>query len=125
MNLYRLIILVFSVLLLSSHAQQNPIHKKWKLVAEEITYFNFDNTRYEESRDRLDSIKNETVLFLPNGSFKSSDGDGSYKIIKDSVHLFLNGSTVSLKYELKNSKLVMERHIKESRFIIRSKLYLE
>lgn len=125
MKLYRFSFLILSFLFLSFKAQINPIHKKWRLVAEEITYFNFDNTPYDKSRDRLDSIKNEIVLFLPNGSFRSSDGEGTYKVTIDSLHLHLNGKTVSYRYVLNNSKMVMETHFKQSRFIVRSKLYLE
>ena len=118
-------LLFLSIIFLSFNVQRNPLHKKWNLVAEEITYYNFDYTRYDESRDRLDSIKNETVLFLPDGTFRSSEGEGTFTINKDSVHLHLNGKVRSLKYDLNRSKLVLESHFKESRFIIKSKLYLE
>lgn len=125
MKLNCVLLLVLSVVFLSFKVQRNPLHKKWKLVAEEITYFNFDYTRYDKSRDRLDSIKNETVSFLPNGSFKSSEGEGTYTVNKDSVYLYLNGKIRPLKYELNNSKLILQNDYKESRFIERSKLYLE
>lgn len=118
-------LLFLSIIFLSFKVQRNPLHKKWNLVAEEITYYNFDYTRYDVSRDRLDSIKNETVLFLPDGTFRSSEGEGTFTSNKDSVHLHLNGKVRSLKYDLNRSKLVLESHFKESRFIIKSKLYLE
>lgn len=114
-----------TVLLLSFNTQQNPIHKKWKLVAEERSYLNFDYTRYEGARDRLDSIQNETVQFLPDGIFKSGDGNGHYTFTKDSIKLRLNGKERGFKYILSQSKLVMESDIRESRFIVRSRLYLE
>ena len=114
-----------TVLLLSFNTQQNPIHKKWKLVAEERSYLNFDYTRYEGARDRLDSIQNETVQFLPDGTFKSGDGEGKYILTKDSIRLHLGGKVRTFKYILSQSKLVMESDIRESRFIVRSRLYLE
>lgn len=103
----------------------HPIHKEWQLVAERITYFNMDGTTYEQAKDRLDSVKNVTVQFLPDGSFKSHEGSGSYTLSEDSLHLRLNGKRVSYEYSLANSKLIMETHFKESNNKIRSRLYLE
>ncbi|WP_312191973.1 hypothetical protein [Sphingobacterium sp.] len=125
MKLYGYLMGLCTVLLLSFNMQQNPIHKKWKLVAEERSYLNFDYTRYEGARDRLDSIQNETVQFLPDGTFKSGDGDGKYILTKDSIRLHLGGKVRTFKYVLNPSKLVMESDIRESRFIVRSRLYLE
>ncbi len=125
MKLYAYLMGLCTVLLLSFNTQQNPIHKKWKLVAEERSYLNFDYTRYEGARDRLDSIQNETVQFLPDGIFKSGDGNGHYTFTKDSIKLRLNGKERGFKYILSQSKLVMESDIRESRFIVRSRLYLE
>ncbi|WP_312789316.1 hypothetical protein [Sphingobacterium sp.] len=125
MKLYGYLMGLCTVLLLSFNTQQNPIHKKWKLVAEERSYLNFDYTRYEGARDRLDSIQNETVQFLPDGTFKSGDGEGKYILTKDSIRLHLGGKVRTFKYILSQSKLVMESDIRESRFIVRSRLYLE
>lgn len=125
MKLYGYLMGLCTVLLLSFNTQQNPIHKKWKLVAEERSYLNFDYTRYEGARDRLDSIQNETVQFLPDGTFKSGDGEGKYILTKDSIRLHLGGKVRTFKYVLNPSKLVMESDIRESRFIVRSRLYLE
>lgn len=125
MKLYAYLMGLCTVLLLSFNTQQNPIHKKWKLVAEERSYLNFDYTRYEGARDRLDSIQNETVQFLPDGTFKSGDGNGHYTFTKDSIKLRLNGKERGFKYILSQSKLVMESDVRESRFIVRSRLYLE
>lgn len=125
MKLYGYLLGPCTVLLLSFNTQQNPIHKKWKLVAEKRSYLNFDYTRHEGARDRLDSIQNETVQFLPDGTFKSGDGEGKYILAKDSIKLRLNGKERGFKYILNPSKLVMESDIRESRFIVRSRLYLE
>lgn len=125
MKLYGYLMGLCTVLLLSFNTQQNPIHKKWKLVAEKRSYLNFDYTRHEGSRDRLDSIQNETVQFLPDGTFKSGDGEGKYILTKDSIRLHLGGKVRTFKYVLNPSKLVMESDIRESRFIVRSRLYLE
>ncbi len=84
-----------------------------------------DRTPYDGGKDRLDSVKNMTVQFLPDGAFKSPEGDGSYTVSKDSIHLNINGKNAVFKYELKNSKLIMERYIKETEYIVRSRLYLE
>ncbi|WP_437919939.1 lipocalin family protein [Sphingobacterium sp. LRF_L2] len=125
MRFYCYSIIVASIVFLSFHRQGNPIQKKWKLVAEELTYFNFDYTKYDGARNRLDSIQNETVEFFPNGSFKSRDGIGTYTVSKDSLHLSLNGKTMPFKYSLKNAKLIIESDSKEPKFIVRSRLYLE
>jgi len=125
MKLYGYLITLSSIVLLSFTKQHNAIHKRWKLVAEEISHLNFDYTKQEGSRDRLDSIKNETVQFLPDGSFKSGDGDGTYIVTKDSIHVNLNGKKRNFKYTLHHSKLVLETYIKDSRRIVRSRLYLE
>ncbi|MCS4225871.1 hypothetical protein [Sphingobacterium sp. BIGb0165] len=125
MKLYGYLKGLSTVLLLSFNTQQNPIHKKWKLVAEERSYLNFDYTRHEGSRDRLDSIQNETVQFLPDGTFKSGDGNGRYTLTKDSIKLRLNGKERGFKYVLNQSKLIMESDIRESRFILRFRLHME
>lgn len=125
MRLFSYLIVLVSIVFLSFGSLQHPLHKKWQLVAEQITYFNPDQTPYREAKDRLDSVKNVTVQFLPDGAFKSPEGDGSYTVSKDSIHLNINGKNAAFKYELNNSKLVMESYIKETTYIIRSRLYLE
>ena len=110
---------------LSFDGIQHPLHKEWKLVAEQISYFNLDHTKYEGARDRLDSVKNVTVQFLADGSFKSPEGNGTYTLSQDSIHLNLNDKSTSFKYELNNSKLIIESYFKKSTFMVRSRLYLE
>lgn len=125
MRLFSYLIVLSSIIFLSFNSLEHPLHKKWQLVAEQITYLNMDHTPYDGARDRLDSVKNVTVEFLPDGSFKSSEGDGSYTVSKDSIHLNINGRNAVFKYELNNSKLIMENYIKEHAYIVRSRLYLE
>ncbi len=125
MRLFSYLIILSSIVLLSFNRQQHPIHKEWQLVAERITYFNLDGTRYDQAKDRLDSVKNVTVQFLPDGSFKSREGNGSYTVSKDSVYLRLNGKKVSYKYELNNSKLTMETYFIQDKHKVRSRLYLD
>ena len=125
MRLFSYLIILSSIVFLSFDRQQHPIHKEWQLLAERITYFNLDGSPYDQAKDRLDSVKNVTVQFLPDGSFKSREGNGSYTVSKDSVHLSLNGKKVSYKYELDNSKLIMETHFTENSHKIRSRLYME
>ncbi len=57
-------------------------------------------------RNRLDSIQNQTAEFLPDGTFKS--GEGNYILTKDSIQLKLNGKVMTFKYVLNQSKLVMK-----------------
>ncbi|WP_164123107.1 MULTISPECIES: hypothetical protein [Sphingobacterium] len=125
MRLFSYLIVLSSIVFLSFNSLKHPLHKKWQLVAEQITYLNMDRTPYDGGKDRLDSVKNMTVQFLPDGAFKSPEGDGSYTVSKDSIHLNINGKNAVFKYELKNSKLIMERYIKETEYIVRSRLYLE
>lgn len=125
MRFYHYLIIVSCLFLLSFSGLQNPIHKEWRLVAEEISYFNFDYTPYTDARSRLDSVQNEKFQFLPDGSFISSEGKGTYVLVKDSIHLRLNGVNRFIRYEINDSKLILESHFKESKYIVRSKLYLE
>lgn len=125
MRLFCFLTVLSSIIFLSFNRQQHPLHKKWQLVAERMTYFNLDHTPYEEGRERLDSVKNVTVQFLPDGSFQSPEGNGSYTLSKDSIYLNLNGKKTSFKYEVNNSKLMIESYIKRPEYLIRSRLYLE
>lgn len=125
MKLYSYLIGLLGIFLLSFSMQQNAIHKKWKLVAEKRSYLNFDYTKYEGGRNRLDSIQNQTAEFLPDGTFKSGEGEGNYILTKDSIQLKLNGKVMTFKYILNQSKLVMESDVRESHYIVRSRLYLE
>lgn len=125
MRSFSYLIVLSSIIFLSFSNLKHPLHKKWQLVAEQITYLNMDLTPYDGARDRLDSVKNVTVQFLPDGAFKSPEGDGSYTVAKDSIHLNINGKNAAFKYELNNSKLIMESYIKKTDYIVRSRLYLE
>lgn len=125
MRLLGFMIIVLSMAFWSFNTQHNPIYKKWRLVAEEITYFNPDYTAYDGAKNRLDSVKNETVEFLADGSFKSREANGTYTISNDSIHLKINQQTVSYKYQLSDSKLRMETFFKKNEFMVRSRLYLE
>ncbi|MBL1408731.1 lipocalin-like domain-containing protein [Sphingobacterium faecale] len=125
MRLFGYLIALSSIIFLSFNRQQHPLHREWQLVAERITHFNADHSPYEEAKDRLDSVKNVRVQFLPDGSFKSPEGNGSYTLSKDSIYLNLNGKKTSFKYELIDSKLTMESHIKSAKYLVRSRLYFE
>lgn len=125
MRFYHYLIILSGLVFFSFTNESNPIHKEWHLVAEEISYFNFDYTPYTDARSRLDSVQNEEFQFLPDGSFISSEGKGTYVLVKDSIHLRLNGVNRFIRYEINDSKLILESHFKESKYIVRSKLYLE
>ncbi|MFD2554814.1 hypothetical protein [Sphingobacterium tabacisoli] len=125
MRLLGYLIALSSILFFSFNRQQHPLQKEWQLVAERITHFNQDHTPYDGVKDRLDSVDNIRVQFLSDGSFKSPEGDGSYTFSKDSIHLNINGKTASFRYELIDSKLMMESYIKNPTYLVRSRLYLE
>ncbi len=125
MRLFSFVIALSSIVFFSFNRQQHPLHKEWRLLAEQITHFNLDHSPYDGGIDRLDSVKNITAKFGADGSFKSPEGDGSYTFSKDSIHLNINGKTASFKYELVDSKLMMESYIENPTYLVRSRLYFE
>ena len=105
--------------------QPHPIHKKWSLVAEELTYFDLDSIKQDSYKDRLDSIKNEFVEFSADGSFSARDGVGKYTLDNDSIRISLNGKNIGYKYEFRDASLVLEIHRQESKNMIRQRLYMK
>ncbi|QBQ41540.1 hypothetical protein E2P86_10415 [Sphingobacterium psychroaquaticum] len=124
MRLYFCLLAALSFFLLSFDRQENPLHKKWNLIAEETVYVNFDNTKYDNLSGRIDSVKGITIQFLPDGSYKSSEGDGSYNIAKDSIYLSNDSRKSSFKFDIKDSKLLMETSVNKSEYIVKSVLHL-
>ncbi|PVH25032.1 hypothetical protein [Sphingobacterium corticibacter] len=104
--------------------QQSELFKKWRIVADEMIYLNLDGTPHQGYRDRIDSIKAKDAFFefRPNGDFRSIEGDGTYILSGDSVHLKISGEA-SFKYVLQDSSLYLYSDSKRTDYIRREVLH--
>ena len=89
--------------------QDNKLYKRWKIVADKRIFLNLDGTSHGGFRDRIDSIKSDTVFIelFKEGNFKSVDGNGTFTTAGDSLHLKLPDGKSSFKFELKDSSLYL------------------
>ncbi|EFK57048.1 hypothetical protein ACFU8T_07685 [Sphingobacterium spiritivorum] len=112
----------------NNHIQQKQdIQKKWKIVSEEITYLNPDHSKNEGLRGRTDYSRSEkdTIHFLPDGKFNSVDGNGSYTLSGDSIHMNIGDQKSSFAYQISDSTLIMRQDYKTPSYLKRVTLNLK
>lgn len=107
--------------------QKNDIQKKWKIVSEEITYLNPDHSKNEGLGGRTDYSRSEkdTIHFLPNGKLNSGEGNGSYTISQDTIHLNIGQQKSSFAYQISDSTLSMSQDYKTPSYLKRVTLNLK
>ncbi|WP_293915463.1 MULTISPECIES: hypothetical protein [unclassified Sphingobacterium] len=107
--------------------QKPGIQKKWKIVSEEITYLNPDHSRNDSLRGRTDYSRSEkdTIHFLVDGKFNSVDGNGSYTLSGDSIHMNIGEEKSSFAYQVSDSTLTMSQDYKTPSYLRRVTLHLK
>ncbi|GEM_PF-1353837 len=120
---------VIGIVLLSStvgNAQDHQLYKRWKIIADERIFLNLDKSPHGGFRDRIDSVKSDTAFieFFKDGKFASVDGNGTFKIAGDSVHLQLPDGNSSFHFETNNSSLYLINDDFREDYIRREKLHL-
>lgn len=105
--------------------QDNPLYRRWKIVADERLFLKLDGTPDGGFKDRMDSIKHDKVFFefLPNGNFLSAEGNGKFSLAGDSVHLSIADEKVSFRYTLKDSMLYLYSDMIREDYIRREVLH--
>ncbi|MFD2968563.1 hypothetical protein [Sphingobacterium bambusae] len=107
--------------------QDQELYKAWKIVAEERLYLNLDGSAHSAFLNRLDSAKSEATVFtfLPDGTFQSAEGNGTFKASADSIHLRISDKTTSFKFTLKDNSLYLYNDVKKEDHIRREMLHAQ
>ncbi|MGJ1262182.1 hypothetical protein [Sphingobacterium spiritivorum] len=107
--------------------QKHGIQNKWKIVSEEITYLNPDHSKNEGLEGRTDYSRSgkDTIHFLPDGKFNSVDGNGSYTLSGDSIHMNIGDQKSSFAYQISDSTLIMRQDYKTPSYLKRVTLNLK
>ncbi|MBE8712467.1 hypothetical protein [Sphingobacterium hungaricum] len=111
--------------LIATNTQYSKLHKRWKIIADNTIYLNLDGSSHGGFKDRIDSVKSDTVFieFFNDGKFKSVEGDGTFTTDNDSLYLNLPEGSSSFKYELKDSSLYLHIDFLRDDYIRREVLH--
>lgn len=109
MALFSKVVSIFLFTVVATNTQENKLYNRWKLIADKRIFLNFDGTSHGGFKDRIDSIKSDTVFIelFREGDFKSVDGNGKFTILEDSLHLNLPDGKSSFQYEIKDDSLYL------------------
>ncbi|KGE16224.1 hypothetical protein [Sphingobacterium deserti] len=109
MTLFAKLISVCFFTIFATSTQDNRLYKRWKVIADKRIFLNLDGTSHGGFKDRVDSIKSDTVFIelFQDGKFKSVDGNGTFTVFGDSIALKLPDGESPFRYKIKDDSLYL------------------
>ncbi|RZF62559.1 hypothetical protein [Sphingobacterium corticibacterium] len=109
MTLFTKIIAIGILIITTAHTQDHKLYNRWKIITETRLFLNLDGTTHGRYKDVIDSVKSDNVFIQlsKDGNFKSLEGDGTFMVDRDSIHLKMNDGNSSFKFVLRDSCLYL------------------